>query len=550
MIRFSQKVILALALLALAPALAQAAQPDWIFGDDLGRIDNVRGLDRARLHARAEGIAQAVLGAGPGELRAARSHTDELGMTHVRMHQFLNGKRVYGADVVLHARANGDVFLLNGQFRQARGARTRAAVAADEALALAITEAGIGDFELLGAPELVYVVGGEDDGVHLAWRALIDYQGARAARDYIFADAADGSLAAIHPTIHYAKSWQTYDAMDAAYNSASMPGTLVCTGSQSCGLPDAQDAHDGASITYDYYSTKFGRDSLDDAGMTLVSSVNVCGFNNSGCSGWNNAAWTGAQMVYGDGDGVTFSPLSGDLDVVGHELTHGVTDFTSDLIYSSDSGALNEGLSDIFGASIEAWSEGGISADTWKLGEDVYTPGTPGDALRYMDDPTLDGYSTDYYPERLYAGFKRQRCNSSNDYCGVHGNSGIANLAYVLLVEGGSHPRGKSSNVVPAVGLAKAEQIFYRANANYFTSGMDFADASTSCRQAATDLYGTFEADAVEQAWCAVGVGANCGGGGGQCVNPGGAPQGASCTSDSECCSDSCKGKPGSKTCK
>lgn len=547
--RLLKKSTFTLALVALLPMLASAAQPSWVAGENLGRIDNVRGLDQAQLHARAQGIAAGLLGAAPDELRAARSHTDQLGMTHVRMHQFLNGRRVFGADVVLHARANGDVYLVNGHYYPVRGARTRARVAADEALALSITEAGIGDFRLLGAPELVYAVGGADDGVHLAWRALVEYQGSRAARDWVFADATDGSLVALHPTIHYAKSWQTYDAMDAAYNAGSMPGTLVCTNAQSCGLADAQDAHDGASTTYDYYLSKFGRDSLNDAGMTLVSSVNVCGFNNSGCSGWNNAAWTGSQMVYGDGDGVTFSPLSGDVDVVGHELTHGVTDFTSNLIYSSDSGALNEGLSDIFGASIEAWSEGGISADTWKLGEDVYTPGIPNDALRYMNDPTLDGYSTDFYPERLYAGYKRQRCNGNNDYCGVHGNSGIANLAYVLLVEGGTHPRGKTTNTVPAVGLAAAEQIFYRANANYFTSGMNFAQASTSCQQAAADLYSSVEVDAVLQAWCAVGVGSNCGGGTG-CVNPGGAPQGASCSSNSQCCSNSCKGKPGSKTCK
>lgn len=256
-------------------------------------------------------------------------------------------------------------------------------------------------------------------------------------------------------------------------------------------------------------------------------------------------------MVYGDGDGVVFSPLAGDLDVIAHELTHGVTDYTSDLIYSSDSGALNEGLSDIFGASVEAWIEGGISADTWKLGEDVYTPGTPNDALRYMDDPTLDGYSTDYYPERLYAGWKRRRCNNNNDQCGVHGNSGIANLAYVLLVEGGTHPRGVTTNVVPGLGIETAEKIFYEANRTYFTSGMDFPDAGAATMQAATDFFSQLEVDAVEEAWCAVGVLTSCGGGnGGGCVNPGGLPIGESCTANSECCSDKCKGPPGGQTCR
>lgn len=309
-------------------------------------------------------------------------------------------------------------------------------------------------------------------------------------------------MVAVDPTIHTAKTWRTYDANRAAYNSPKMPGTLLCTNTQSCGDADAQNAHDGASDTYDYYLTKFGRHSLDDADFTLISSVNVG-------RKWNNAAWIGTQMVYGKGDGVTFSPLAGDLDVIGHELTHGVTDFESDLVYQNASGALNESMSDVFGAAVEAWVEGGISADTWKIGEDIYTPGVAGDALRYMNDPTLDGYSTDYYPERIPF---TSSPSSSNDYGGVHGNSGISNLAFYLLVQGGTHPRGKTSTVVSGIGLAKAEQIFYRANTVYFTSSTDFQGAADGTAQAALDLYGAAERTSVLDAWCAVGVGSNCGG--------------------------------------
>ena len=204
-------------------------------------------------------------------------------------------------------------------------------------------------------------------------------------------------------------------------------------------------------------------------------------------------------------NGSSLDDLTKSFDVIAHELTHGVTDFESDLLYQKESGALNEALSDIFGVSADSYSRGGtIDASTWKLGEEVYTPGTSGDALRYMNDPDLDGYSKGYYPERLYPG----SCTPSgnNDQCGVHGNSGIANLAYYLLVQGGTHPRGKTTVNVPAIGMIKAEQIFYRAQTTYLTSSSNFSAARTATTQAAADLYGQTEVDAVHDAWCAVGV--------------------------------------------
>ncbi|MCP4900492.1 MAG: PKD domain-containing protein, partial [bacterium] len=242
----------------------------------------------------------------------------------------------------------------------------------------------------------------------------------------------------------------------------------------------------------------FSRDSYDDNGAQLVSTVHHR-------ANYNNAFWNGSQMVYGDGDGSSFSPLSGSLDVVAHELTHAVTDRTADLVYAKESGALNEAWSDVLGASTEAWVDGGITSNTWKLGEDIYTPGTAGDALRYMNNPTADGYSKDYYPERLYPGSCTPNPNT-NDNCGVHGNSGIANLAYVLLVQGGTHPRGKTSVNVPGIGITKAEQVFYRALVNYMTSSTNFEGARNATAQAAQDLYGQSEADAVQAAWNAVGV--------------------------------------------
>jgi len=197
-------------------------------------------------------------------------------------------------------------------------------------------------------------------------------------------------------------------------------------------------------------------------------------------------------MTYGDGDGVTFDPLSQDADVVAHELTHGITEYTSGLVYSRESGALNEAWSDIFGAMVDR-QEGATGAAVWLVGEDIYTPGIPGDALRNMADPKSEG-DYDYYPTR-YTG--------TSDNGGVHWNSGIANLAFYLLVNGGTHPRGKTNVNVTPIPITRAAAIFYDANANNcMTPGSNFAAA----RYCTADVFGGPDAASVHAAWDAVGV--------------------------------------------
>jgi vibriolysin len=206
-------------------------------------------------------------------------------------------------------------------------------------------------------------------------------------------------------------------------------------------------------------------------------------------------------MVYGDGDNTQSGPLVV-LDVVGHEITHAVTKRSSGLVYSTESGALNEAMSDIFGASIEAFRDGAVSGNTWKIGEECWTPATAGDSLRQMDDPGLYG-DFDYYPTR-YTG--------TQDNGGVHWNSGIANLAFALMVKGGTHPRGKTTTVVPAIGatqlegIQKAAAIFYRANTQCMTAGTTFREARECTEAAANTLYGAAAAASVSAAWTAVGV--------------------------------------------
>ncbi|MEL3971372.1 M4 family metallopeptidase [Rossellomorea oryzaecorticis] len=246
----------------------------------------------------------------------------------------------------------------------------------------------------------------------------------------------------------------------------------------------AVDAHYFAGQTYDFYKENYNRNSYDNNGAELVSSVHYS-------SGYNNAFWNGSQMVYGDGDGTTFAPLSGGIDVVAHELTHAVTNFSSDLVYQNESGALNEAISDIFGTLVEF--EKGSNPD-FEIGEDIYTPGTSGDALRSMSDPSKYG-DPDHYSVR-YTG--------TQDNGGVHINSGIINKQAYLLSEGGTF----YGVTVPGIGREKLGDIYYRMNTVYLTSSSTFSQARAAAVQAATDLYGSgsAEVNAVNLSFDAVGI--------------------------------------------
>jgi vibriolysin len=258
-------------------------------------------------------------------------------------------------------------------------------------------------------------------------------------------------------------------------------------------------AEDGTGATYEAYKAFWNRDSYNNAGAALISSVH---YSTNYC----NAFWNGTQMVYGDGNsGQGCLPLARAQDVTAHELTHAVTEYESGLVYSGESGGMNEAMSDIFGAFTEAYVDGGktgtlaVSSDTWKIGEDILPP-----ALRYMNDPAADGASKDYW----YSGVGN---------VDVHYSSGIPNLAFYLLSQGGTHPRGKSAINVAGLGMDKAIRIFYEANVNVLTSNANFLAAGNATVQAAVNLgYTLAEQTSVANAWQAVGVPVpNPGGGGG-----------------------------------
>jgi len=430
-------------------------------------------------------------GGGEERFRTLRVHRDAAGLAHLRLEQTYRGLPIVGAELIVHVKeVTGEVTGINGRFVPAVGLAVAPGLDSGVAMQRALGAAGIAAAsQLLEKPYLTYVL--DDAGTpRLAWAARVAYRDEQGMEeDRVFADAGDGTLVAKHGLIWRAKYRQIYDAG----HGTSLPGSLMFQEGGSSSDVNAQKAYDYTGNTYDYYSSQHGRDSWNGSGGNLISTVHYS-------VSYNNAFWTssGNQLVFGDGDGSQFSGLAQGLDIVAHEVTHGVTQATANLTYANESGALNEAMSDIFGASTEAYIRG-LGSNTWKIGEDVYTPGTSGDALRYMNNPTQDGSSKDYYPERQVGG---------GDNGGVHSNSGIANLAFYLLSQGGSHPRGKTSITVPSIGQSTAESIFYRALSTYMGSSDTFQAARDNTAKAATDFYGPCgsQVAAVHNAWDAVGV--------------------------------------------
>ncbi|MGL6129922.1 M4 family metallopeptidase [Chryseobacterium artocarpi] len=260
----------------------------------------------------------------------------------------------------------------------------------------------------------------------------------------------------------------------------------------------ATDAHWGAEMTVDYLYTKFGRKSIDNNHFAIKSYVHYS-------TNYFNAFWDGSRMTYGDGSSTTNGgkPLTA-IDVCGHEIAHGMTSKTANLVYQREPGALNEGFSDIFGNSIERWAR--PTQASWTLGEDFSY------VIRDMANPNAYG-QPDTYLGTYWKATTTSGCASpsqANDYCGVHTNSGVLNFWYYLLVTGGSgtNDKGFAYNV-SGIGLDKAAAVAYRTLTTYLISTSTYANARTYSLQAAADLYGagSNEVTQVTNAWNAVGVG-------------------------------------------
>ncbi|HXG56906.1 MAG TPA: M4 family metallopeptidase, partial [Vicinamibacterales bacterium] len=278
------------------------------------------------------------------------------------------------------------------------------------------------------------------------------------------------------------------------------------------------DAHVYSGWTYDYYFKRFGRRGLNDANLTMrtmVHPVRLTDFNTYGTiypEFFANAFYAGGgYMVYGEGlpsnftsRGRSWNLVAGAIDIVAHELTHGVTGYTSRLIYRGESGALNESFSDIMGTAVEFYFQpqgSGLQRADYLAGEDIARASLPGslDGIRSLANPSAYDHP-DHYSIRF---------TGTADNGGVHINSGISNHAFYLAIEGGTNR--VSGLAVQGVGGANRDQIekiFYRAFTQLMTATSNFAVARGATIQAARDLYGAGSApeQAVIQAWTAVGV--------------------------------------------
>ena len=469
-------------------------------GAATGPIRDLKDVDAAMAVA-LPAIGRAI-GVPADQLVATRVDEDDLGMTHIRYAQRAQGLPVVGGDVIVHLAVDGTITSVTNGARDASGLTTTPKIAASAAADIA--QAKTAKATTATAPELVFVIINGDGDVRLAWRT--DVRGPM-LHDTVFVDAGSGEVVARHAHIQPVKNRSVYSGYDVVYQDTE-PTQI---GSEGAPPSDniGKTAYDNVGTTYDCYNNRFTRDSFDDAGAELISVIHVTAQGGP----FQNAFWSGEVMMYGDGDGGEFGEFVRALDVTAHELTHAVTEKTAGLAYQLESGALNEASSDILGATCEAYKAGSVSANTWLVGEDIYTPSKPGDALRYMNNPTLDGpiynnqyNSTDYYPERLKLPSGTPP-DDSNDHGFVHLNSGIPNLAFYLMSQGGRHPRSKTSYNVVGIGIDKASKIWYRALTHYFTSNQTFAQARSATETAAAELYPGGTKLAVSMAWAAVGVG-------------------------------------------
>jgi len=254
----------------------------------------------------------------------------------------------------------------------------------------------------------------------------------------------------------------------------------------------ATDAHWGAEQTYIYFDSLFGRNSINDNGFILNSYLSYS-------TNYANAFWDGQRMTYGDGN-FSIDPLVS-IDIAGHEIAHGLTTFSANLIYQSESGALNESFSDIFGSAIEFF--GKSASANWTIGEDI------GLVIRSMSNPNSYG-DPDTYDGTNWANVNGCIPSRQNDYCGVHINSGVQNFWFYLLTNGGSGTNDNNESYsVDGIGIDTAAAVAYRNLTVYLTRSSNYDDARYYSIVSAIDLYGpcSKQVEAVTDAWHAVGVG-------------------------------------------
>ncbi|MFJ8011677.1 M4 family metallopeptidase [Streptomyces sp. NPDC096339] len=459
--------------------------------------------------SEAAGTARAI-GLSDEERLVARDVVkDADGTVHTRYERTYAGLPVLGGDLVVHQKKDGSRKTTKG---------TEARIAPTAARSLKAAPAGAREvvWAATGTPVFAYeavITGTQPDGTPSERHVITDAATGAELWAYEAIDTGTGTSGYSGTvTIGTTPNGSAYDLTDAGrggHKTYDLNGGTNGTGSLFTDADDqwgdgtpsnrqtaAVDAQYGAAVTWDFYKAELGRNGIAGDGKAAYSRVH---YGNAYVNAfWNDSCFC---MTYGDGAG-NAKPLTS-LDVAGHEMSHGLTAATAKLNYSRESGGLNEATSDIFGTSVEFFANNPSDIGDYLIGEkiDIRGNGTP---LRYMDKPSKDGASADYWSKTV-------------GRLDVHNSSGVANHFFYLLSEGSGAKtiNGVSYNsptydgsTVTGIGRTKAYKIWYKALSTYMTSTTNYAGARTATLQATADLYGTTGAEyqQVAAAWKAVNV--------------------------------------------
>ena len=441
-----------------------------------GFLAQDRALAAANQYGNSFGLKNA-----SSELRFLRENISDGGRASVRYQQMFRGIPVIAGEMMINLNARGGMLSINGELSPDLSLsiipQISAGAAKDEAISAVSSTYEIETSRLQSTkPELwIYderLLRPSTRPAQLVWRVEVTVLERLDIRELVLIDAYSGGIPLQFNQIHTARDRKTYDAN----NTTTLPGTLRCDESNpTCTGEDPHEvgAHVYAGNTYDFYWNYHGRDSIDGLGMTLISTVHYGLF-------FDNAFWDGNQMVYGDAFGF---PLAD--DVVAHELTHGVTQYTSNLFYYYESGAISESLSDIWGEFVDQTNEEGDDSPgvKWLMGEDITGLG----AIRDMAHPPNYGH-----PDRMTSPLYFETTGdflSLSDSGGVHINSGVNNKAAYLMTDGDTF-NGKT---ISGLGISKVAAIYYEVQTNYLTSGSGFADLYNFLLQGCLNLIGGSE---------------------------------------------------------
>lgn len=470
------------------------------------------------------------------ELALLKTTRDDLGMSHVRFQQEVNGVPVWGAVLVTHLDAGGQITAVNGEYVPNIALDMTPTLSLAEALAMARDDLGDPTAELF-TDQSELTVFAYNHTPTLTWKVNVSSLNPLGNWLY-FIDAHTGEIVHRLNQIETTNSLETNEAghsvpiVESIPNSQEieplagksiktydanhtivLPATPTCTNSDgTCpnGDTDEKAAHRYTSIVYDYFKNTFGVDSYNGNGATMEAAVHFQ-LEDNGARWWVEASGR-EYTVFSDGDGVKWGSLAQALDVVAHEWTHAFNWHQAGLIYEDQPGALQESYADVFATLIEFDADPNNA--NWLMFEKVWTPTIPGDALRDLSNPS-NGAAGHYNPATPadYMGHGQPDHMSLYAHLphhlnqgGVHVNSGITNKAAYLISEGGAF----HGITVTGIGRNNLGRIYFRALAQYLTPTSNFMDARNATIQACTDLFGSGHSycNSVRNGFAAVGIGA------------------------------------------